>query len=125
MGNQTVGQLRLEPGGFRRHDLTGIGDRHQIAHLRGVHGEGDATVWSTEERLVVQLADALHREQNVSDALWREMRCAFAEDQLIELLMLAGFYRTVSYLTNVLRLPLEPDAVRFPAPYIEASSIAR
>jgi len=29
--------------------------------------------------------------------------------------MLAGFYRTVSYLTNVLRLPLEPDAARFPA----------
>jgi hypothetical protein len=28
--------------------------------------------------------------------------------------MLAGFYRTVSYLTNTLRLPLETFAKRFP-----------
>ena len=33
-------------------------------------------------------------------------------------------YRTVSYLTNALRLPLEADAARFPPPYIDASSIA-
>jgi hypothetical protein len=33
---------------------------------------------------------------------------------LIEILMLAGFYRTVSYLTNALRLPLESYAARFP-----------
>ena len=32
---------------------------------------------------------------------------------MLELLMLAGFYRTVSYLTNALRLPLEPDASTF------------
>ena len=29
------------------------------------------------------------------------------------------------HLTNALRLPLEPDAARFPPPYIDASSIAR
>jgi hypothetical protein len=34
---------------------------------------------------------------------------------LVEVLMLAGFYRTVSYLTNALRLPLESDAARFPS----------
>jgi hypothetical protein len=28
--------------------------------------------------------------------------------------MLAGFYRTVSYLTNALRLPMESFAARFP-----------
>ena len=33
---------------------------------------------------------------------------------MLELLMLAGFYRTVSYLTNGLRLPLESAGVRFP-----------
>jgi hypothetical protein len=33
---------------------------------------------------------------------------------MLELLMLAGFYHTVSYLTNALRLPLEPDGMRFP-----------
>ena len=39
---------------------------------------------------------------------------AFTENAILELLMLAGFYRTVSYLTNGLRLPLESAGVRFP-----------
>jgi hypothetical protein len=29
-------------------------------------------------------------------------------------MMLAGFYRTVSYITNAVRLPLETYAARFP-----------
>ena len=32
------------------------------------------------------------------------------------MLMLAGFYRTVSYLTNALRLPAEPGTPSFPVP---------
>jgi hypothetical protein len=38
----------------------------------------------------------------------------FGDAAIIEIVMLAGFYRTVSYLTNVLRLPLEHYAARFP-----------
>jgi hypothetical protein len=33
---------------------------------------------------------------------------------LVEILMLAGFYRAVSYLSNALRLPLESYGARFP-----------
>ncbi len=36
-----------------------------------------------------------------------------SEEAIIELLMLAGAYRTVSYLVNGLQLPLEPTARRF------------
>ena len=35
---------------------------------------------------------------------------------ILELLLLAGYYRTVGYLANGLRMPLEPDVSRpFPA----------
>ena len=37
------------------------------------------------------------------------------DEAILELLMLAGTYRTVSYLVDGLRLPLEPGARRFPA----------
>ena len=37
------------------------------------------------------------------------------DEAILELLMLAGTYRIVSYLVNGLRLPLEPSARRFPA----------
>jgi alkylhydroperoxidase family enzyme len=50
----------------------------------------------------------------VSDALWTELRNEHSEPAMLELLMLAGAYHMVSYLTNALRLPLEPDAARFP-----------
>ena len=39
----------------------------------------------------------------------------FPENALIEILMLAGFYRTVSYLTNAMNLPLEDVGIRFPS----------
>jgi alkylhydroperoxidase family enzyme len=79
------------------------------------HGGAEDPCWSGEERLLVRLCDELHSECSVSDALWAELRRAHSEEALLELLLLAGFYRTVSLLTNALRLPLEPDGARFPA----------
>lgn len=81
--------------------------------------------WSPQDRELLRFSEALHRDCTLDDALWTELRAAFSEEAMLELLMLAGFYRTVSYLTNALRLPLEPDAARFAPPYIDASSIAR
>jgi len=90
-----------------------------------VHGGPADACWPPAEQRLLRLCDALHRDCDVDDALWQALREDFSEEALLELLMLAGFYRTVSYLTNALRLPLEPEAARFPPPYIDASSIAR
>lgn len=79
-----------------------------------VHGGAGAACWSDEDRLLIGLCDALHAGCTVDDALWQRLRERFSEEAMLELLMLAGFYRTVGYLTNALRLPLEPDAARFP-----------
>jgi alkylhydroperoxidase family enzyme len=57
----------------------------------------------------------LHEHSDIDDGLWDELRSYFTEEAIIELLMLAGFYRTVSYLTNGLRMPLEEAGARFPA----------
>jgi alkylhydroperoxidase family enzyme len=79
--------------------------------------EGDAadSCWSAEDALLIRFCDALHATCDVDDALWAQLKAQFSEPAILELLLLAGFYRTVSYLTNVLRLPLEPYAARFPA----------
>jgi len=79
-----------------------------------VRGSAEDGCWSDEDRLLIRLCDALHRDCDVDDFLWSELQSRFSDEAVIELLMLAGFYRTVSYLTNVLRLPLEERAVRFP-----------
>jgi len=44
------------------------------------------------------------------------LRAAFGDEAILELLLLAGYYRTVGYLANGLRMPLEPNVSRpFPA----------
>jgi alkylhydroperoxidase family enzyme len=69
----------------------------------------------SEEQVLLHLCDALHAHCDIDHALWNGLRQHFAEEAIIELLMLAGFYRTVSYLTNGLRMPLEDTGARFPA----------
>ncbi|HSW11228.1 MAG TPA: carboxymuconolactone decarboxylase family protein [Solimonas sp.] len=79
-----------------------------------VLGDATADCWSPEEALVLRLADALHAHSRVDDALWAELSAAFAEDQLIELLMLAGLYHAVSYVVNATQVQHEAFAPRFP-----------
>jgi alkylhydroperoxidase family enzyme len=79
-----------------------------------VNGSPEDACWSAEDRLVLQFADTLHDTDDVDDALWHALRERFSAEALIELVMLAGSYHTVSWLTKVLRLPLEADAARFP-----------
>ncbi|MDO9062704.1 MAG: carboxymuconolactone decarboxylase family protein, partial [Bradyrhizobium sp.] len=38
----------------------------------------------------------------------------YDEAKILEIMLLCGFYRTVSYLANGLALPLEKSAARFP-----------
>ena len=88
-------------------------DEAQLRSLvRG--GPGDAC-WEAQDALLIRFCDALHETCDIDDALWAELRAQFSEDAMLELLLLAGFYRTVSLLTNALRLPLEPYAARFPS----------
>lgn len=81
-----------------------------------VHGQWSDRCWDAEEeRLLIRICDQLHAQCDLPDALWEQARRHFSEHAMIEILMLGGFYRTVAYLTNALRIPLEPWAGRFPA----------
>ena len=84
----------------------------QITSLT-VGGPEDAC-WTDADRLLIRLCDNLHEDCTVDDALWAELTRHYEDEALLELLMLAGTYRTVSYLVNSLRLPPEPGASRFP-----------
>jgi len=74
----------------------------------------DDGCWPEQDRVLLRLCDALHADCTLDDALWLDLRRQFSEEAVLELLLLAGFYRTVNYLTNALRLPLEVQAARFP-----------
>lgn len=79
-----------------------------------VHGGPRDACWSEDDRLLLRLCDALHQGCDVDDALWSALSAHHSPEALTELLMLAGYYRTVSYLTNAWRLPPEAGAAAFP-----------
>ena len=107
-------RLRVRVGRARRLLRQARRLRRGAAALAGRGGPGDAC-WKPEEALLIRFCDALHASCDIDDALWTELRAQFSEEAMLELLLLAGFYRTVSYLTNALRLPLEAYAARFPS----------
>ena len=85
------------------------------AQLRSLAaGTTDDGPWAADEQALLHLCDALHRDCTLDDALWQSLKQHFSDEAMLELLMLAGFYRTVSYLTNALRLPPEPGTAGFP-----------
>jgi alkylhydroperoxidase family enzyme len=92
-------------------ERVGFGAAEQRALLAP---DAAAECWSAPERLIVRLADQLHDTATIEDALWEELKAAFRDEQLLELVMLAGFYHMVSFLTNALGLSAESFAARFP-----------
>lgn len=78
-----------------------------------VHGGPEDRCWNSSEALLIRLCDELHGTATMSDEVWAGLRKENSEEAMLELLMLAGFYHTVSYLTNALRLPLETYGTRF------------
>ena len=74
---------------------------------------GDPTdpAWTDEERLLIKLVDELHDTAGISDELWNALYAAFRIEEIFELTALVGFYHTISFFANGLRLPNEPYVV--------------
>jgi 4-carboxymuconolactone decarboxylase len=80
-----------------------------------VHGSAEDPAWSERDAVLVRLADELHDTSTVSDAVWAKLAERFSEDQLLELIITAGWYRLLSYVINAAGVEHEPWAARFPA----------
>jgi alkylhydroperoxidase family enzyme len=81
-----------------------------------VQGDATSPCWSPAEQALIAAVDALHHRATFDDAEFAALSAHYDEAQILEIMLLCGFYRTVSYLANGLRLPLEETAARFPAP---------
>ena len=77
--------------------------------------DAGAACWSEAERALLSVVDALHYRATLSEAEFKALAAHYDDDQILEIMLLCGFYRTVSYLANGLALPLEEKAARFPA----------
>jgi alkylhydroperoxidase family enzyme len=78
------------------------------------HGVATEACWPEAEQALIATADALHDRATLSEAEFAVLSAHYDEAQIFEIILLCGFYRTVSYLANGLALPLEAKAARFP-----------
>jgi alkylhydroperoxidase family enzyme len=79
-----------------------------------VLGKADAACWSVAEQALIAAVDALHLSATLSDAQFKALAAHYDDAEIFEIILLCGFYRTVSYLANGLNLPLEAKGARFP-----------
>jgi len=79
-----------------------------------VHGPADAPCWSADEQALLAAVDDLVDHRTIGDATWVGLAAHFDEAQILEVIALAGYYHTISFLCRALDLPLEAYAARFP-----------
>ena len=77
-------------------------------------GGANDPCWNERERALISACDQLHETCDLDHQAWTRLKAYFSDEGILEIVMLCGLYRLVAYLTNALRLPLEPFARRFP-----------
>jgi len=84
----------------------------QVASL--THGKATDACWQTaRDRLLIETVDVLHDTADVPDKLWAELSDTLDEPQLLDLLLLTGWYHAISYVARATRIPLEPGTPTF------------
>lgn len=81
-----------------------------------IHGSWRDDCWGAEQALVFRLADELHATSSITPELWSALAAVFDEQQILELLAIAGWYHLISFICNGAALEPEAWAERFPAP---------
>jgi alkylhydroperoxidase family enzyme len=77
------------------------------------HGTPDDSCWISEEAVLLRAVDELHDSADVSDTTWTALASVLTQEQVLDLLLLAGWYHAISYAANAARVALEHGAPRF------------
>jgi 4-carboxymuconolactone decarboxylase len=65
--------------------------------------------------VLARMCDELHDTATIGDELWKELRGGWPDDQLVELVCLAGFYHLVAFACNAFGVEAEAWAAQPPA----------
>jgi len=79
-----------------------------------VHGAADDAAWPAHDAQLIAAADALFDGDAIPDELWAALARRLEDDQMLELVIVAGWYRLLSCVINAAQVELEPWAPRFP-----------
>lgn len=116
-----VRELVILRVGFRAASEYEFGQHTRLARDAGLTDEEirrltDAGLsgWNDDDRALLELADELCDDDLVSAPTWQRLSARWSDSELLELLVLAGYYRLVSGMLNSVGVALEPDAPGWP-----------
>lgn len=92
-------------------EAAGLDEAQVEATTKLTAGDGP---WSGRERVLINLVDELHETATVSDALWGQLLMQWSTAQILELIIIVGWYHLISFVANAAHVDLEPWAARFP-----------
>ncbi|MBF6620860.1 MAG: carboxymuconolactone decarboxylase family protein [Patulibacter sp.] len=105
-----VAQLRSCAYEFEHHVRLGRRAGVTAADVDRIRQGPDADGWSPRERILLRAVDRLHRDQDLDDAAWDELRSELDEPTAIELCLLVGHYEMLATVIHTLRIA--PDRPR-------------
>jgi hypothetical protein len=73
----------------------------------------DACWTDPSESLLIEAVDQLHDTADLTNELWTGLQNFFDDRQLLDLLLLTGWYHAISFIATTTRIAREPDAPRF------------
>jgi 4-carboxymuconolactone decarboxylase len=100
---------------FGQHTVIGRRCGLTDAEITALTKSPDAHEWSERDRALVAMADDLSADDCVSDATWTGLAQHWSDAELVELLIVAGFYRMVSGFLNSAGVQLDEGVPGFPA----------
>lgn len=85
---------------FGQHTLIGLREGLTASEVAALTLDVDAHRWSRDDQALIALADELCADDCVSEATWQRLAVRWSEQELMELLLVAGNYRLVSGFLN-------------------------
>ena len=84
----------------------------QITSL--THGSASDACWTEErDRILIDAVDELFESAQISDQLWQGFKDILSDQQILDVLLMTGWYHAISFAANGTHLALEPGVPRF------------
>jgi 4-carboxymuconolactone decarboxylase len=98
---------------FGQHTTIGIDGGLTAIEVAALAEVGDGS-WSDGDVDLIALVDEMCADNAVSDPTWQRLAARWSADQLLELVVLCGYYRLVSGLLNSVEVALESTTPGWP-----------
>jgi alkylhydroperoxidase family enzyme len=99
---------------FGQHTVIGQGAGLTAGEIERLAVEG-LDGWQEGDQALITMADELCAGDAVTDPTWASLASRWSEQELMELLVVAGFYRMVSGFLNSVGVQLDPDTPGWPS----------